>query len=303
MLPPGVTLLFGIGAQKAGTTWLYDYLSGHPECHLPSEKEVHYFDVMRLAGETQHLGRRLARIRQLAANLPETSGPALGHATRRLRRTLDLIDIYAGDGRSHDRYIDHLLDGSMDERIIGDITPSYAMLDRETFAEMAGLAPDVRFVFVLRDPVDRAWSAIRQQVELEGHDDAGFRSRCLEIVDAQLRAPRGLVPPRSDYARTIRELEAAVAADRIHYMFYEDMFRPDPVAALARFLGLTPHQADFERRSRAAPIFALDARRLTALRAKLAAQYDFAEEKFGSALPDAWHRHAGIPAHMGEQMR
>jgi hypothetical protein len=35
---------YGIGAQKAGTTWLYAMLSGHPEIHLPARKEVHYWD-------------------------------------------------------------------------------------------------------------------------------------------------------------------------------------------------------------------------------------------------------------------
>ena len=33
----------GIGAQKAGTTWLARNLQAHPEIHMP-RKEVHYFD-------------------------------------------------------------------------------------------------------------------------------------------------------------------------------------------------------------------------------------------------------------------
>ena len=39
------TLLLCIGAQKAGTTWLADYLRDHPEVHLPPVKEVHFFDA------------------------------------------------------------------------------------------------------------------------------------------------------------------------------------------------------------------------------------------------------------------
>ena len=38
-------MLFCIGAQKAGTSWLYTLLATHPECHLPV-KEVHYFDTV-----------------------------------------------------------------------------------------------------------------------------------------------------------------------------------------------------------------------------------------------------------------
>jgi hypothetical protein len=35
----------GIGAQKAGTTWLFENLRHHPDLFLPPVKEVHYFDV------------------------------------------------------------------------------------------------------------------------------------------------------------------------------------------------------------------------------------------------------------------
>ena len=33
----------GIGAQKAGTTWLHRNLQAHPQIYMP-RKEVHYFD-------------------------------------------------------------------------------------------------------------------------------------------------------------------------------------------------------------------------------------------------------------------
>ena len=34
----------GIGAQKAGTTWIYEQLSRHPDITFPAGKEVHFFD-------------------------------------------------------------------------------------------------------------------------------------------------------------------------------------------------------------------------------------------------------------------
>src|SRR5262245_13183400 len=42
----------GIGAQKAGTTWLYEQLRRHPDVWLPPEKELHYFDRKRGAGQS-----------------------------------------------------------------------------------------------------------------------------------------------------------------------------------------------------------------------------------------------------------
>ena len=37
----------GIGAQKAGTTWIYQHLSRHPDIRFPAGKEVHFWDRCR----------------------------------------------------------------------------------------------------------------------------------------------------------------------------------------------------------------------------------------------------------------
>ena len=33
----------GIGAQRCGTTWIYEILNEHPEINMSSEKEIHFF--------------------------------------------------------------------------------------------------------------------------------------------------------------------------------------------------------------------------------------------------------------------
>jgi hypothetical protein len=40
-----------IGAQRAGTTWLYECLREHPEIFLPETKELHYFDLNHEKGD------------------------------------------------------------------------------------------------------------------------------------------------------------------------------------------------------------------------------------------------------------
>jgi hypothetical protein len=40
----------GIGAQKAGTTWLHRSLAEHPRISFPSGKEVHFWDIHRSKG-------------------------------------------------------------------------------------------------------------------------------------------------------------------------------------------------------------------------------------------------------------
>jgi hypothetical protein len=40
----------GIGAQKCGTTWLYNHLQAHEQLAFPAGKEVHFWDQHRLRG-------------------------------------------------------------------------------------------------------------------------------------------------------------------------------------------------------------------------------------------------------------
>jgi hypothetical protein len=44
------------------------------------------------------------------------------------------------------------------ERVTGDITPSYSLLPLETIRVIRDVCPALRILFLLRDPVERAWS-------------------------------------------------------------------------------------------------------------------------------------------------
>lgn len=46
----------GIGAQKAGTTWIYQHLSRHPQIRFPAGKEIHFWDQHRRNGVDWWLG-------------------------------------------------------------------------------------------------------------------------------------------------------------------------------------------------------------------------------------------------------
>lgn len=300
MLPQGTTLLLGIGAQKAGTTWLHETLARHPDCRMPAVKEVHYFDVMTVEGERSHYDRFAGRAIKTAQQMRSLRGPALGAAIERLRRHLELLEIYAGAPGDHARYLRFLARGHAGERVIGDITPSYALLSRATFAEMLGLGPDVRFVFVLRDPVDRLWSAIRMAADTGEGDAAAFAARAAERLRQVAGRRLAGRAHRSNYIATISELEAAVPADRILYLFYEELFRPESLARLADFLAIGPLAADFEARANSGRPLALAPEDARALYRPLAEVYAFCDRRFGAALPARWReRMASLGAEAG----
>ena len=58
-------------------------------------------------------------------------------------------------------YLAFLLKDSDSKPVIGDITPSYATLSRNEFARMSQLSQNSRFLYLMRDPIDRLWSEIR----------------------------------------------------------------------------------------------------------------------------------------------
>jgi hypothetical protein len=67
----------GIGAQKAGTSWLWKNLAHHPGLHLPEPKEHHYFD--RDLGRGVTLAEYAARFASAGDRLPGEITPAYGH--------------------------------------------------------------------------------------------------------------------------------------------------------------------------------------------------------------------------------
>lgn len=115
---PSPTFL-GIGAQKAGTTWLADNLRVHPDVHIPEDKELHFFDKPD----------RFARgLQWYEAQLGPTDGAeAVGEITPAYLWTV-------GDSKSAEQS-NHRLG------LADDVAAAY---------------PDVRLIVSLRHPVDRA---------------------------------------------------------------------------------------------------------------------------------------------------
>jgi len=68
---------------------------------------------------------------------------------------------------------------SGDEQVKGEITPAYAFLDGGRIKEIYRLVPDLRLIYMIRNPVNRAWSNAlmalpRVQMKLEEASDQWF---------------------------------------------------------------------------------------------------------------------------------
>lgn len=80
----------GIGAQKAGSTWLHENLSRHHQLFLPPEKELHYFDWFRVPTLHQY-AERFSSAREPVAGELTPGYSALSE--RRVRRVRSLLPV------------------------------------------------------------------------------------------------------------------------------------------------------------------------------------------------------------------
>jgi Sulfotransferase family len=208
------TFLLGVGAQKAGTTWLHEALSGLETVNFGAMKEYHVWDAVlspefkRFLLPKDVLSERLtgAGIRFLMQNEP---------------------GYYA-------EYFNCILESG--HTLTGDITPSYAALSDTELSHvrdcLGAINARLRVVFLMRDPVERCWSAARMEKrnkDIRDPDEAVLR----EVYQSQ---PHVL---RTRYDRTVRNLRAVFSAEELYFGLYETMHSDVELQRLSDFLGVS----------------------------------------------------------------
>jgi hypothetical protein len=225
----------GIGAQRAGTTWLHHHLSRHPDVWIPPVKEVHYFDRSPRYPTPNWLAesdpwRRLLLQFPFDLKLRRKLARSFTRALRsRAFRSFAWHCRYAF-GRYDDAWYRSLFrDGR--GRLRGEITPAYGVLDDADVAHVAALFPSIRIIFVMRHPVERFWSSVR----LMGADRLPLE-RLLELPSQPNYALRG------DYLHALSTWTRHISPGRVFTGFFDDI-EEAPAAFYARvsaFLGLKP---------------------------------------------------------------
>lgn len=286
------TILFCVGATKAGTTWLYDHLAGHPDCHLRAIKELHYFDSVESGSFKRQLQLHRTYADTLRKRLVKAEGKSLKRATQKLQDVMAWHDVLVQKSENIAGYLSYLTQGREGRVLVGDITPSYATLPAGRLAQMAALAPGVRFVYLMRDPVSRLWSHIKMVARRAANAADAVPEACYALLEQVLDGARSGMTDRGDYAGAIARLNAAVEPSRLRVMFMEEMMTPAGMERLSAFLGIRPVEADFSRRVHAGPVLAMSDDQMRRARALLRPQYEFVARHYPE-LPENWRRNMG----------
>jgi len=148
-----------IGAQKAGTSWLDAMLREHPDVWLPPKKELHYFDCKYF------LEHKKWDIPAKNRVLTEKIKSELIKRKVNFSYIKYLASIAEDTSYSEDWYRKCFRnEDAQKSQVIGDITPEYSMIPREGTEYMKGLLPNLKIIYIIRDPVDRAWSQVKMRV-------------------------------------------------------------------------------------------------------------------------------------------
>lgn len=205
------------GAPKCGTTSLHFILAQNPAIGIPDE-EIHYFDADDPVAHPDFLFAEGGRL--------DWFDPRPGNAAG--------ADWYAG------RFAPHA-----HKPLVGEDSTTY-LFSEAAPERMRALMPEARLVFLLRDPVRRAYSQYWHLVRT---------SRTADTFERAITRQPSIVLG-STYAPHLRRWMAAFGEDRVRVGLLEDLIRaPQPfVDAMCAHIGapsmtLDPARSWFNRTS------------------------------------------------------
>lgn len=231
----------GIGAARCGTTWLSNSLSSHPDVWIPRLKEIHYF-----TRSSKYLGPSQLQNGTVAQRLFSSAQPYRRYRRKLFRAIVSNI-VRPSVGKlcwdanfllrnPSDAWYASLFSQGFG-KTTGEITPRYCILDAEDIERLKVLIPGVKIIFVMREPVDRAWSILKYHEKRWGQ-----QLTCLP--DAQLieRAMHPAILEQSDYESSLTRWRKVFPPEQLLTAFFDEIVE-NPQQLLARvcdFLQIAP---------------------------------------------------------------
>jgi len=196
-----------IGAAKAGTTSLCHYLSQHPDVYISEKKEPRFFSPEFYSQDTNGLRRK--NFREKVFSLEE--------------------------------YL-RLFEGVQAEKAVGEASTEYLYYPR-TPQRIKDSIPGAKLIAILRNPVERAFSAYCYQLR-DGCETLSFEQA---ITQSTTRAdehwrPGWLYPQSSYYYQQLKRYYDLFPAEQIQIHLFSDL-KQNPNAVCQKtfdFLGVDP---------------------------------------------------------------
>lgn len=283
--------VLGVGAQKAGTTWLYSQLKRNPNVNLGFLKEYHVFDAIFLKESSHYIDSPIGEL--------EKSMRTSLVGNRKTADQARLISFLA-DTNNYFDYFDYLHCKNPNVELVGDITPAYSMLGEKHFSHIKqGLEArgfEVKVVFLMRDPIERIWSMVRMKYRKQKERGNPISKSVEDSLKEAYCRPQGEL--RTRYELTMNRLENVFDKSQIFYGFYEALFTEETYFALGNFLNIDLQAPDFEFKANVSPKNELISPKLCEEIANYyRATYNEVAERFGSVANEMWLGYKSLGLH------
>lgn len=207
-----------VGAAKAGTTSIYQYLQQHPQVYLSPIKEANYFakDIP------------LDKIRK-----DYYKGGALDVASYVETDLSEQIHIAFVEQEAHYR---KLFKNVKDEKAVGEISNAY--LHSEVAAEEIYAAnPDMKIIMILRDPIKRAFSHYKMTLRIGLVKDSFYEElqRDYNATEKGFRVTH-LYVEMGQYADQVQRFLKVFPREQVKIFLFDDL-RSDVAGLIDDMLG------------------------------------------------------------------
>lgn len=194
-----------IGQQKAGTNTVYDVLKDTKGVKMPLKKELHFFDEYESnVGKNEY-----SDLFSLPSKLASSSSILLSAIAKSrldgLKLAVNRIGKASISEKGIRKYRNFFPGGDF---ITGDVTPAYSILERDTVEKIKKYFPDLKVFFIIRNPIERHWSATRAGIKF------GKLNNEKEILNYLKKYNK-----RSDMIRTIENWEPVFGSNFRVYLF------------------------------------------------------------------------------------
>jgi hypothetical protein len=225
---------------------LWKQLSKNDEIRMPPFKELHYFDrdpsypspsylssdsiLKRFFGREPHNQRfRKRLLKELVKDVVWLQPSNLSWTLRYFLKpcSIEWYKTLFEPGAS---------------KLSGEITPAYSILNHEDVVSISEIFPDLKVLFLIRNPIYRAWSHAKYDYT------TGKLSDLKDVNEAKLLVDKPVQVLRSNYLRTYQVWADVFGEEQVFVGFY-DQIREDPERLLTEvgdFLNLSSPSSLFK---------------------------------------------------------
>jgi len=202
-----------IGAQKAGTTWLYEVLQNHTGLYLSPRKELNYFSkpinkAFVSLFTKKGMGCLYRNIKHIKHNI----------STQKIKRFITIDFKFLFLKRTDAWYISFFKKAPKNARI-GEITPNYSIMPTENIVRAYKYNPEMKIILILRNPVDRAWSLFRMDVKNNFYqDDTSLVKDIINHIESDPDYYK-----KGDYVDIIKKWTKIFPEKNLYIAFYSDI--------------------------------------------------------------------------------